>query len=79
MGWFMVDNISERALRAVGVWPNDQQAADQLLWFLERKVEDATNPEDRGRWQKIRDSFGSAGRDFAVEVAAAMAARSMGG
>jgi hypothetical protein len=77
-GRFVVNDITERALRTAGAWPQVQQAADQLLWFLERKVEEAVTDDEQGRWQRIRDSFGSAGRDFAVEVAAAMATRSMG-
>jgi hypothetical protein len=71
--------VSERALRATGIWPDEQSAADNLLWVLERKVEEASTAEERGRWVRIRDSFGAAGRDFAVEIAAAMAARSIGG
>lgn len=71
-------DVSERALRATGVWPDDEAIADHLLWTLEQKIADATTPDERTKWQKIRDSITGAGRDFAVELAAAMAARSMG-
>lgn len=77
-GGFFIADMTERALRATGLWPDEQAAADNLLWVLERKVADAATPEERSRWTKIRDSFGAAGREFAVELAAAMAARSMG-
>lgn len=75
---FFAFDITERALRETGAWPNAEQIADQLLWFLERKIEDATDSETRGRWQRIRDSISGAGRDFTIELAAAMAAKSMG-
>ena len=76
---YTIGNITERALRETGVWPNAETDADRLLWLLERKVDEATTPEERGKWTKIRDAFGSAGRDFTIEVAAAMATRSIGG
>lgn len=72
-------DVSERALRVAGIWPDEQQAADQLLWILEQKVDQSVTPEERSRWVKIRDSIGYAGRDFAVELAAAMATRQIGG
>jgi hypothetical protein len=70
-------NVSERALRMTGLWPDEQAAGDALLWVLEQKVADSSTTEERTRWEKIRDSFGSAGRDFAVDLAAALAARTM--
>lgn len=75
---FVVGDITERAMRETGLWPNDEAAADQLLWFLEQKVEQAIDPETRGRWARIRDGFAGAGRDFTIEVAAAMATRTLG-
>ena len=72
-------NVSEKALRQTGVWPDEEQAADHLLWFLEQKVATASSTEDRTRWQRIRDSLAGAGREFAVELAAAMATRTIGG
>lgn len=72
-------DVSERALRLTGLWPDEQAAADHLLWVLEQKATSETaTPEERSRWAKIRDSVGHAGRDIAVELAAAVAARSVG-
>jgi hypothetical protein len=76
---FSVTQVTERALRATGIWPNEETAGDQLLWILEQKVEAATTPEERTRWARIRDSVVGAGREFAIELGAAMAARTMGG
>lgn len=78
MKFIHVAEVGGRALKLTGLWPDEQEAGDQLLWVLEQKINDAQTPEERTRWAKIRDSFGSAGRDFAVDLAAAMAARSMG-
>lgn len=75
---FAVGGITERALRETGVWPSSETVADQLLWFLEQKVDQAPDAETRSRWARIRDGFAGAGRDFTVEVVAAMATRSMG-
>lgn len=77
-GWFSVEDITERALRETGAWPNPEQQADQLLWLLQQKIDQAPTPEDRSRWVRIRDSIGAAGRDLTVELAAAMTMRTMG-
>lgn len=76
---YTVGDITERALRETGVWPNAETDADRLLWLLEQKVNDAASAEDRSKWVRIRDAVVSAGRDFTVEMAAAMATRSIGG
>jgi hypothetical protein len=76
---FAVGDITERALRETGAWPSSETVADQLMWFLEQKVQQTQDPEARGRWTRIRDGFAGAGRDFAVEIAAAMATRTIGG
>lgn len=70
--------LAERGRRTVGLWPDEQAIADRLLWILEQKVNEATSPEERSRWKAIRDSIGSAGRDIAVELAAALAVRTAG-
>lgn len=75
---FRIVDITERALRETGLWPNDEAVADQLMWFLERKVETASTADERSRWTKIRDGFVGGGRDVAVELVAAIAARSIG-
>jgi hypothetical protein len=74
-----ITRLTERGRRAVGIWPNEEQAGDQLLWILEQKVEHAGSGDEKSKWQRIRDAVAGAGRDFAVELGAAMAARSLGG
>lgn len=76
-GW-LVGNITERALREVGAWPSNESVADQLLWILEQKIDQAADPDTRSRWVKLRDGFSGAGRDLTIELAAALAAKSMG-
>lgn len=73
-----VRDVSERALRITGLWPDEEQAADQLLWVLEQKITAAVTTDERNRWKKIREAVSIAGRDIAVELAAGMAARSIG-
>lgn len=73
-----VDNITERALRESGTWPDEQSIADQLLWILEQKVEQATSSDERTKWSRVRDSIAGAGRDVAVELAAAILSKQMG-
>jgi len=77
-GSFSITEITEKALRASGIWPDEEQVADQLLWVLEQKVQLASNSDERSRAVKVRDAFASVGRDFTVEVAAAMATRMAG-
>lgn len=74
-GSFMVGDVTERALRETGLWPNPEQQGDQLLWLLQQKIDQAATPEDQRRWIRIRDAIGTAGRDFAVEMAAALTMR----
>lgn len=76
---FDVGDITERALRETGIWPNEQAMADQLLWYVEQRVNAAVSADERTRWTRIRDALAGAGRDFTVELAAAMATRSLGG
>ena len=65
-GGFFFDEITERALRETGAWPNAEAVGDALMWALEQKVNQASSAEERGRWVKIRDAVGAAGRDIAV-------------
>jgi hypothetical protein len=71
-------NVSASAYRATGAWPSPETAADRLIAALEERIANATNDEERTRWQRIRDGFLGAGRDVIVDVAAAMLGGQLG-
>ncbi len=41
-----VKDVSGQALRKVGLWPDAENHADQLLWALERFIDQAANPDE---------------------------------
>jgi hypothetical protein len=69
--------VTERARRAVGQWPSAESMVDRMLTILNERAEDAP-PDERPRWRRLRDGFAGAGRDVAVEFAAALLARGAG-
>lgn len=46
--------------RAVGQWPGRDVAAG-LLEAIERRIDEAETPEERGRWERARDNLKSLG------------------
>lgn len=73
-----VIEVSAEAYRLSGLWPDAESQADQLLWILEQRIQQAATPEESSKWVRIRDSIASAGREFVIELAAALTSRSMG-
>jgi hypothetical protein len=71
-GEFSVNEISEAARRTVGAWPSPERAADRLLAAVERAIEQAATPEERGRLVKIRDGLAGVGRDLLVNIGSAI-------
>jgi hypothetical protein len=74
----LVTGVSERARRAVGQWPSGEQLAEELLRRLQQAADDEPDPERRGRLRQATTVLGGVARDVVVEVASAVAARSMG-
>ena len=74
---------SERGLQEASGWPRPGGAgAEQvelLLRLLDERINDSATPEEeRGKLRKMRDAFASLGRDFAVELLSAYAAKVSG-
>ena len=68
-----VTRISADARRIVGVWPNDDVAADRLIAAIGAMAERTDIPEqERSRWATVLSTLGGASRDFVVQVAASM-------
>jgi hypothetical protein len=74
-----ISQPTERALKATGIWPNDDfsDASEDLIRFLDHQVETAP-PEERKWWQRVRDTFTEAGQDVAAKVIAEIVARQAG-
>lgn len=78
-GWMVLGNVSGEARRLVGAWPSAALLADRLVDAVERGMETAETAQERGRWQKLRDGFASAGRDVIVSAAGSALGGSAGG
>ena len=71
--WFDV-RLAERGLRAVGQWPpSDEYAA--MVTALDRFVDRQADPDDRSRAERIRAAVLDGGKDFAINLGAAVFAR----
>lgn len=61
----------ERARRATGDWPAEN-AYDQLIELLERRIAETDDPDQRTKLIKLRDGVLAAGRDLITSVMAAV-------
>ncbi len=75
----MIYDVTERARRAVGQWPTPESVADRLVAVLSEAAEREPDDERRGFLRRTAAWFGGAGRDFAVELGAAVVSRQLGG
>ena len=76
-GWVL--GLTGDGRRAVGMWPSPESVTDEIVASLDERIASATDPEERTRWQKIRDAIGGATRDLAVEVLGAAVSRGIMG
>lgn len=74
-----VTDIYERALRATEYWPTAESVANKMVTALYAASDRESDPDQKGRLRKTAEWFGGAGRDFAVEVGAAVVSRQMSG
>jgi hypothetical protein len=74
-----VYDVTERARRAVGQWPTPESVADRLVAVLTDAAERVPDEEKRGLLRRTAVWLGGAGRDFAVEIGAAVVSRQIGG
>ena len=75
----IVFNVTERARRAVGQWPTADSVADRLVAALQSAADREPDEEKRGWLRRTAAWLGGAGRDFAVEIGAAVVSRQLGG
>lgn len=68
----IIGGMTERGLREVGAWPSTEVAADRLIAALDALVANASTPDERTRWQRVRDGIAGAGRDVTVGLATAV-------
>jgi hypothetical protein len=74
-----VTNVSERARREAGQWPTAESIADRLVAALNAAADGEADEEKRSWLRRTASWFAGAGRDFAVEVGAAVVTRQTGG
>jgi DNA-binding MarR family transcriptional regulator len=75
----IVYEVTERARRAVDQWPTAETVADRLVAAFAAAAEQELDEEQRSWLQHAAVWLGSAGRDFAVDVGAAVVSRQIGG
>lgn len=73
-----VTEIHPDGRRAIGQWPTPESLADRLVEALAAAAEREPDAERRGWLRKTAAYLAGAGRDLAVEVAAAVVTRSTG-
>ena len=69
--WMIRPTLTAKGARAARKWPTDEPA-EALLTIIDRRLQEASTPEERGFWQKIKDGFagvpGNITASLAVEV-----------
>lgn len=69
----LITDVSEQALRDVGMWPTPDGALDRMIEALERLANDADQDDDtRTRARKALDAFTSGSRTVGLSVATAV-------
>lgn len=76
-GGFHVGDITERALRARGIWPSSD-GADALIDALRQAEVLVDDPEEKNLIHRAAGALGSVSRDVMVDVMAAVIARQSG-
>lgn len=77
---FKITAVHERALVELGVWPSAASLADEVMDLIEQHIADSsTSPEERTRWEKMRDGIGGGGKDLFVGVLGAVISRQITG
>lgn len=66
----LVSGSTAEARRAVGQWPNPDALVERLITELERRVETATDDEERTRWQKLLDGAKGVGSNALSQLVA---------
>lgn len=71
--WYLENSLlGERGLRVVGAWPSEDPYED-LVKILERRIEEASDPEKKSKLQALLSSVGEVGKTaiagLLVEVA----------
>ncbi|MBM2621188.1 hypothetical protein JIG36_37370 [Actinoplanes sp. LDG1-06] len=74
-----VQHVTGKARRAVGSWPSPEVMAGRLVAGMEQAAEREPDEENRSLLRRTAEWFGGAGRDVAVDVAAAVINRQIGG
>lgn len=67
-GYMHVGPPTERARRAVGLWPTPGDLADRIISALDHAAEYAATDEDRGKIRKAASFLAGAGRDLLVQI-----------
>lgn len=65
-----VKEVSAGARREVGQWPSPDALVERLIAELERRVETATDDEERTRWQRLLDGAKGVGSNALSQLVA---------
>jgi hypothetical protein len=74
-----VTQVTERGLRASGFWPSTDEAFKDFLARLEEMAAAEPDPVKRRKITDVAQAAASLGKDFAVGVAASVAASGLSG
>lgn len=64
--------VSEKGLQLVAGWPTTtaEAAVEKLLALVDLRITEASDPEERSKWQRIRDGLLGVGREALVRILA---------
>lgn len=78
-GMYLVNEVTERGLRAAGAWPSEAEAlAVQLIAALTEAAENEPDPEQRSKLRAAVSSLGAVGQKTVVEIVASYLAKTTG-
>jgi hypothetical protein len=67
-----VKDVTDTALREVGLWPSPETALDRMIAALQDIAENTDDEDTRTRTRKILEAVTGAGRELGIAVAAAI-------
>lgn len=71
MGFMYYIQLTERGRRATGLWPSDDSAT-AFLALIEARIAETIDPEERSRWQRLREAVTNLGTESVKQLPSPM-------
>lgn len=62
--------LTEKGLQATAGWPggSGEVVLERLLTLIEQRIDESASPEERSRWERLREGLQGVGRETAAEI-----------